>query len=111
LAEHGRRALRAVPGSQKILITCGYRFGDSHINLEIDRALRESEGRLTVVVFTSDNEPKGQLKKWHDDPSITEQILIFANRGFFHGSNKTPSDADLLWWKFENLTRLLGGER
>jgi len=111
LAEHGRRALRAVLGSQKILITCGYRFGDSHINLEIDRALRESEGRLTVVVFTSDNEPQGQLKKWHDDPVITEQILIFANRGFFHGSNKTPSDADLPWWKFENLTRLLGGER
>jgi hypothetical protein len=111
LAEHGRRALRAVPGSQKILITCGYRFGDSHINLEIDRALHESEGRLTVVVFTSDNEPQDQLKKWHDDPVITEQILIFANRGFFHGSNKTLSDVDLLWWKFENLTRLLGGER
>jgi hypothetical protein len=111
LAEHGRRALRAVPGSQKILITCGYRFGDSHINLEVDRALRESDGRLTVVVFTSDNDPQGQLKMWHDDPAITEQVLIFANRGFFHGSNKTSSGADLLWWKFENLTRLLGGER
>jgi len=111
LAEHGRRALRAAPGSQKILVTCGYRFGDSHINLEIDRALRESDGRLTVVVFTSDNDPQGQLKRWHDDPAITEQVLIFANRGFFHGSNKTSSDADLLWWKFENLTRLLGGER
>ncbi|TLS68128.1 hypothetical protein FEF65_03790 [Mariprofundus erugo] len=111
LAEYGRKALRAVPGSQKILITCGYRFGDSHINLEIDRALRESAGRLTVVAFTSDNDPQGQLKKWHGDPSITEQVLIFANRGFFHGSNKTLSNDDLLWWKFENLTRLLGGER
>ena len=111
LAEYGRKALTAVSGSQKILITCGYRFGDSHINLEIDRALRESDGRLTVVVFTSDDEPKGLLKRWHDDDSITEQVLIFANLGFFHGSNKAPSDTDLLWWKFENLTRLLGGER
>lgn len=111
LAQHGRRALRATPGSQRILVTCGYRFGDSHINLEIDRALRESDGRLTVVAFTSDNDPQGQLKRWHDDPAISEQVLIFANRGFFHGSNRTSSDADLLWWKFENLTRLLGGER
>lgn len=111
LAEHGRKALTAVPGSQKILITCGYRFGDTHINLEIDRALHESDGRLTVVVFTSDDKPKDQLKRWHEDNSITEQVLIFANRGFFHGSNNTSSDTDLLWWKFENLTRQLGGER
>lgn len=111
LAEQGRKALTAVPGSQKILITCGYRFGDTHINLEIDRALHESDGRLTVVVFTAEDEPKDQLKRWHDDDSITEQVLIFANRGFFHGSNNTSSDTDLLWWKFENLTRQLGGER
>ncbi len=111
LAEHGRKALMADSGSQRILITCGYGFGDLHINLEIDRALRESEGRLTVVVFTSENEPQGQLKKWHDDPTITQQVLIFSNRGYFHGSDKTPSNEDLLWWKFENLTRLLGDER
>ena len=111
LAEHGRKALTAVPGSQKILISCGYRFGDSHINLEIDRALRESDDRLTVVVFTSDNKPQGQLKTWHNDAAVTEQVLIFANRGFYHGRNSTSSDTDLLWWKFENLTRLLGGDR
>ena len=51
LAELGRESIRTISGSQKILITCGYGFADSHINLEIDRALRESEGRLTVVVF------------------------------------------------------------
>jgi len=111
LAEQGRKALRAASGSQKILISCGYRFGDSHINLEIDRALHESDGRLTVVVFTSDDEPQGQLKKWYENSAVTEQVLIFANRGFFHGTTRTESDSDLLWWKFENLTRLLGGER
>lgn len=111
LAEQGRKALRAASGSQKILISCGYRFGDSHINLEINRALHESDGRLTVVVFTSDDEPQGQLKKWYENSAITEQVLIFANRGFFHGTTRTESDSDLLWWKFENLTRLLGGER
>lgn len=111
LAERARRVLRPSCGSQCVLVVCGYRFGDAHINLELDRALRESAGDLTIVVFTSDNEPCGQLKTWHTDSVITEQVLIFANRGFFHGGQVFPSTKDLLWWKFENITRLLGGER
>ncbi len=111
LAERARRVLRPSGGSQCVLVVCGYRFSDAHINLEIDRALRESAGDLTVVVFTSDNEPSGQLAVWHKDASVTEQILVFANRGFFHGTQSTPATTDLLWWKFENVTRLLGGER
>lgn len=111
LAERARRVLRPSRGSQCVLVVCGYRFSDTHINLELDRALRESEGRLTIVVFTSDNEPSGQLKAWCQDDSVTEQVLVFANRGFFHGTQSAPTTTDLLWWKFENVTRLLGGER
>jgi hypothetical protein len=40
-----------------------------------------------------------------------EQVLLFANRGFFHGTQSATTTTDLLWWKFENITRLLGGER
>jgi hypothetical protein len=111
LAERARRILRPNRGSQCVLVVCGYSFGDSHINIEIDRALRESSGDLTVIAFTHENSPAGQLQKWHEDDAVTEQVLIFANRGFFHGSQKSLSDKDLLWWKFENVTRLLGGER
>lgn len=111
LVERARRVLRPSGGSQCVLVVCGYRFSDAHINLEIDRALRESAGDLTVVAFTSDDEPKGQLAVWHKDASVTERILVFANRGFFHGTQSTPATTDLLWWKFENVTRLLGGER
>jgi hypothetical protein len=46
-----REILRPQSGSQTVLTVCGYRFGDSHINLEIDRGLRESGGRLTIVAF------------------------------------------------------------
>ncbi len=111
LAERARRVLRPSHGSQCVLLVCGYRFRDTHINLELNRALRESAGRLTIVVFTSDDEPTGQLEKWHKDAAITEQVLIFANRGFFHGTQSEAATKDLLWWKFENITRLLGGER
>lgn len=111
LADRARRVLRPDRGSQRVLVMCGYGFGDAHINIEVERALRESAGDLTVVVFTSANEPTGQLRRWTDDKTIREQVLIFANRGFFHGDISEGSTKDLPWWKFENITRLLGGER
>lgn len=111
LAEVARRTLRPSVGTQVVLTICGYSFGDAHINLEIERALRESKGELTVVVFTGDEEPSGELKRWYNDDAISNQVRIYAKRGFFHGATSHPVAADLPWWKFENITRLLGGER
>jgi len=111
LADRARKVLRPNKGSQCVLVICGYSFGDAHINIEIDHALRESSGDLTVVAFTNENEPVGELAKWHLDESIRDQVLIFSNRGFFHGALVARSETDLLWWKFENIARLLGGER
>ena len=93
-----------------MLVICGYSFGDTHINIEVDKALRESAD-LTIVAFTNDDEPTGQLKAWNEDQGIRDQVLIYSNRGFFHGEVSVRATTDLLWWKFENLTRLLGGER
>jgi hypothetical protein len=111
LWERARQVLRPSHGSQCVLIVCGYRFGDPHVNLELDRALRKSAGDLTIVVFTSDDVPTGQLESWHNDDDVKEQVIVFANRGFFHGTQSDSATNDLLWWKFENITRLLGGER
>lgn len=111
LTDRARQVLRPSRDAQRVLIACGYRFADSHINLEIGRALRESDGHLTMIAFTSEEQPVGQLKQWHEDRSVTDQLLIFANKGFFHGSNVLSSSEDLVWWKFENVVRLLGGER
>ena len=111
LSSLARRVLRPPPGTQTVLTVCGYSFGDSHINIEIERALRESGGELTVVVFTFDEEPTGYLKRLHDDKDISDQIRIYARKGFFHGATAAKSADDLPWSKFENITRLLGGER
>jgi hypothetical protein len=111
LSNLARRVLRPQSGSQTVLTVCGYSFGDSHINIEIERALRESGGELTVVVFTFDEEPTGELKRLHEDKEITDQVRIYARRGFFHGTTAAKSANDLPWSKFENITRLLGGER
>ena len=106
-----RRVLRPQSGSQTVLTVCGYSFGDSHINIEIERALRESGGEMTVVAFTFDDEPAGELKRLHEDKVITDQVRIYARRGFYHGSTVARATNDLPWSKFENITRLLGGER
>jgi len=111
LSNLSRTILRPKPGSQTVLTVCGYRFSDSHINLEIDRALRESADRLTIVAFTSDEKPKGLLKKWNEDPAVQNQVRIYAKNGFFHGSGSEVSAVELPWWKFETFTRLLEGER
>ena len=105
-----REVLRPKGGSQCVLAVCGYKFGDSHINLELDRALRESRD-LTVVVFWSEESLEGILKQWHEDPAVREQVLIYGKNGFWHGASVNLFSTDLPWWKFENITRLLGGER
>ncbi|OHD54425.1 MAG: hypothetical protein A2Y33_04605 [Spirochaetes bacterium GWF1_51_8] len=111
LIKRFRDILTIVPGKQIILTICGYSFNDSHINIEIEQALKESDGRLTLVVFTSDNEPLGDLKKWNENEDIGKQILIYAKNGFFHYPERYPSTVDLPWWKFENVTRIIGGEK
>lgn len=111
LSDLARQALRPSSGTQTVLTVCGYSFGDAHINLEIERALRESRGELTVVVFTFDEEPTGDLKRLHEDKEISDQVRIYARRGFFHGATTVKSSVDLPWSQFENITRLLGGER
>ena len=110
LSSLARKAMRPRNGNQRLLIVCGYSFGDSHINLELEKALRESAKNLTLVVFTNENEPEGRLQAWRNDPKIQGQLLIFANRGYFHGETEVTSEDNLLWWKFENVTRILQGE-
>lgn len=110
LLDRARKAIRPTRTSQHLLVACGYSFGDSHINLEIDTALKDSEGKLTLIAFTDKDVPTGQLKEWYENDTINEQVLIFANRGFFHGSNQNISLTDLFWWKFEILTKILKGE-
>ena len=109
LLHRARAVLTPKGGSQRVLLITGYSFGDAHINLEIERGLRSSNGDLTVIAFTSDNEPSGVLQTWYEDNSINEQVLIFADKGFFHAEKKALSVNSIEWWKFENLTEILEG--
>jgi len=105
-----RENLRPASHQHLVFIIGGYSFGDSHINYEIEKALKESD-HLTIIILTSDNEPKGIIKKWREDPSINGQIVILSNNGFFHGTDSRISETDLPWWQFEIFTKIIRGER
>lgn len=109
LMHKARGILNPQNGKQKVLLISGYSFGDSHINLEIERGLKNSKGNLTVLAFISDNEPTGIIKDWNNNPDINKQLLIFANKGFYHADQQIISENDIKWWKFENLTQILEG--
>ena len=109
LANRAWGTLRPQRDDQRLLLICGYSFQDAHVNIEIDNAIRNSAGNLTVVAFTGESQPNGQLMKWSVDENIRDQVLIFAKNGFFHADTQIRSDRDLPWWRFENLTRMLGG--
>lgn len=111
IIRHMRQSLRPSEGKELILAICGYSFGDSHINSEIENALYQSEGRLIIMAYVSTDEPKGIVEEWLSDSAINEQVRVYANKGFFHGNVSHNTEDELPWWKFEILTRLLGGER
>lgn len=111
LVSRFRKAIRPSDGTQTVLCICGYSFGDEHINVEIERGMAESGNKLTLIAFISDDHPAGQLAKWVGTAGLSDRIRVYANRGFFHGSNQLTSDTDLPWWRFESLTALLGGAR
>lgn len=110
LIHRARAVLNPKNGDQRVLLVIGYSFGDAHINLEIERGLKASKGNLTLIVFTSENEPFGVLRSWHENTAINEQVLIFADKGFFHAEKKATSTNSIEWWKFENLTQILEGD-
>ena len=111
LLNHMRQSILPSTGEELVLAICGYSFGDSHINSEIESALYQSDGRLTIVAFVSEDKPSGILKHWIENSSIGKQIHVHAKYGHFHGSKALIVEKELSWWKFEDLAKLLEGER
>lgn len=103
-----RGALRTQ--SDTVLLISGYSFGDSHINIELDSALRDNE-RLTFLVFGSMDPVPATVERWIKDEAVQKQVKLFGKQYFQHGKYVVNSALELPWWKFEVLTRILAGER
>lgn len=94
--------------SESILGVCGYSFGDNHINIELENALKYSNTQLTLLVFIKElNEEV--VKEWLEDSDINNRIYVMTENGIYHRNSfyKSPEDRVLTWWAFGGLTDLL----
>ncbi|EIZ0312011.1 TPA: SIR2 family protein [Vibrio parahaemolyticus] len=100
---------------QNTLITCGYSFGDDHINAEIESALR-SEGNQTTLIAFIEEAPKEGIKvnatldRWLNCSKISSRVYVAGRNGIYHGSDEVVSEeegASYDWWRFDGLTKFI----
>jgi len=100
-----------------VLITCGYSFGDEHINAEIETALALRNNATTLIAFIQEapdtdtgvivNE---RLDKWLADKEFHDRIYVAGKKGVYYKStipHQPASGADLMWWTFKGLTNFI----
>ena len=98
-----------------VLITCGYSFGDDHINAEIEAALSARNSRTTLIAFAQENpdDPimiNNTLDSWLTDKQFGNRVYVAGQKGIYYNSILPiqPADKkDLWWWTFEGLTNFI----
>ncbi len=101
-----RRALGS--SEENILVTCGYSFGDEHINQEIELALQRPENKTTIIAFSLNVNPT--LKRWQTAP-WAKRLYVMAADGIYVGDEgplAPPADGESReWWKLKGVTKIL----
>lgn len=102
-------------GQQNTLITCGYSFGDDHINAEIESALRSESNQTTVIAFIQEAPKDGvvinkTLDAWLCCPKIGSRVYVAGELGIYHNSITPLAESDdskYTWWRFDGLTQFI----
>jgi hypothetical protein len=108
--------LRTVINSDEpnnVFITCGYSFGDDHINSEIEAALKLPSNKINIIAFFKEN-PEGDivinktLDSWLQNTQFGKRIFVAGENGLYNNS-LTPVGLNkkFNWWKFSGLTEFL----
>ena len=102
-------------GDQNVLITCGYSFGDEHINSEIEHCLNDRNNKTTVVAFTDERSEVNviinkTLDRWLKHEQFGEQVFVAGKNGLYNNS-LTPASPEeekqFEWWMFSGLIKFL----
>lgn len=102
-------------GQQNTLITCGYSFGDDHINAEIESALRSEANQTTIIAFIQEAPKDGivinkALDAWLSCPKIGSRVYVAGEFGIYHNSINPLAETDTsnyTWWRFDGLTQFI----
>ncbi len=93
-----------------VLITCGYSFGDEHINNEIELAMQAESNKTVLLAFAKEGdggELNSRIKVWLGS-SFGERVFVLTNKGIYNATNVARvKDRELNWWTFAGLTRFL----
>lgn len=100
---------------QNVLLTCGYSFGDEHINTEIEACLSLPLNKTTVIAFTDEKPSDGittnkTLDTWLSNERFSQRVFVAGKNGLYHGSLnpiKMKEDGELNWWRFDGLIKFL----
>lgn len=94
---------------ENVLVTCGYSFGDEHINQEIELVLKQPENKTTILAFASKLNPT--LEKWRSGP-WGKRVYVISEEGLYVGTDgplaPPPTGTTRDWWTFAGVTRMLG---
>jgi hypothetical protein len=105
-----RRAL--VLTKDHVFITCGYSFGDEHINQELALSFENPDCKSTLVAFV--DKANELLQGWQNS-SWGSRLYVVSSSGLYRGNKllvKPEQDGSLNWWTFKGLiaTLLHGAE-
>lgn len=104
-----RFRLKLADGAERVLLICGYSFGDAHINADIDLAMSKKGSELTIIAFIKeDNELPPQLEEWRK-MKWGERVYIASDVGLYQGKVgpiwETKNGRN--WWTFSGVTQLI----
>jgi hypothetical protein len=93
---------------ENVLATCGYSFGDEHINQEIELALKRPDNKTTVLAFAQKINPT--LQNWRKEP-WSKRLYVISEDGLYVGAKGPylpPTSATKHdWWTFAGVTKIL----
>lgn len=93
---------------ENVLATCGYSFGDEHINQEIELTLQRPENKTTVLAFAS--KLNSTLERWRTG-AWGKRVYVISGEGLYVGPNgpyaSPATGAKRDWWTFAGVTKML----
>lgn len=101
-----RRSLAS--NDENVFATCGYSFGDEHINQEIELSMARPGNKTTFVAFSQGMNPT--LERWRN--STWKKRLYIVSEAGLHVGDSGPhaapvGDAKRDWWTFQGVAKLL----
>lgn len=98
-----------------VLCIVGYSFGDEHINLEIEEALKRDGNKTNVIAFVREVGASGatvlpeRLRVWMTKTPFCNRVYAASDQALYAGGARFGSEGgvELKWWSFAGLTGFL----